>query len=165
MSTDEKAFWTHEMSKLLSVSDSTLRKWCIELEKQGYVFTKGQKNSRAFLVRDTHILLHLKYLVQSGGLSVETAVNQVLLGVSVSEVNGSNDTRSSVPEVVRDSFEGEFEAINERFEKQEQFNQKLLERLDERDRNLMAVLKEVQETRKEIASDKEKKKWWEFWKE
>ena len=148
---EEKSYWTHEVAKLLSISDSTLRKWCLELEKQGYVFTKGEKNSRAFLVRDTHILLHLKYLIQSGGVSIENATTQVLEGGNIIKANGSNDTRSSVLAPVRDSFEQEFERINERLDRQDEFNQKLLERLDKRDENLMSVLHEVQESKKQIA--------------
>ena len=49
-------------------------------------------------------------------------------------------------------------------DKQEEFNQKLLKRIDERDQNLIAVLREIQESKKEIAAANQKqKKWWKFW--
>ncbi|MGX4607853.1 MerR family transcriptional regulator [Priestia sp. JNUCC 25] len=31
----EPAYWTSEVAKKLEVSDSTLRKWCIQLEATG----------------------------------------------------------------------------------------------------------------------------------
>src|SRR5699024_5664304 len=102
---EEKAYWTHEVAKLLSISESTLRKWCIELENQGYEFTKGKNNSRAFLVRDTHILLNIKHLIRTTGLSVEKATQQALSGENVIHSNGSNDTHSSVRVGVRGSFD------------------------------------------------------------
>ena len=36
----EPAYWTSEVAKKLEVSDSTLRKWCIQLEATGYKFVK-----------------------------------------------------------------------------------------------------------------------------
>ncbi|MDA6963119.1 DUF3967 domain-containing protein, partial [Escherichia coli] len=46
---------------------------------------------------------------------------------------------------------------------QEEFNKKLLERMDQRDKNLMAAIRELQDTKKQIAAAS-RKKWWEFWK-
>ncbi|WP_133141840.1 DUF3967 domain-containing protein, partial [Clostridioides difficile] len=46
---------------------------------------------------------------------------------------------------------------------QEEFNKKLLERMDQRDKNLMAAIRELQDTKKQIAAAA-RKKWWEFWK-
>ena len=56
---------------------------------------------------------------------------------------------------------------------QEEFNKKILERLEiqekkqaERDKNLMTALRESKEVKKQIATAAEKKrwKWWKFWK-
>lgn len=55
-------------------------------------------------------------------------------------------------------------------ETQQEFNKKILERLDEqerrqneRDQNLMNVINQSLEMQKQLAAAKQKK-WWEFWK-
>lgn len=55
--------------------------------------------------------------------------------------------------------------MNEKMDKQEEFNKKILERMEERDKNLMAVLNEIQEHKKQLVSaEQSNKKWWKFWK-
>lgn len=99
---DEKAYWTHEISKLLSVSDGTIRKWCLELEKQGYTFAKGENNSRAFIVRDYELLLQVKHFIRTDKLTIEKAVSNAL---NDNVKSNTNDGRSNELEVVRKSFE------------------------------------------------------------
>jgi len=60
---NEGAFGTKEVSEMLKVGDSTLRKWCIALEKEGYTFTKGVRNSRAFIKKDIVVLEDIKLLL------------------------------------------------------------------------------------------------------
>src|SRR5699024_8671610 len=76
------AYWTHEIATYLDISNSTLRKWCIELEKQGYTFTKSENGSRAYLVRDRDLLLILKQQLRTGTgtgkVTVKGAVQQAL---------------------------------------------------------------------------------------
>lgn len=155
---EEKAYWTHEIAKVLDISNSTLRKWCIELEKQGYSFTKSENGSRAYLVRDRELLLALKQHLRTGTRTVENAVQNSLTELS------SNAQRTPSKHLERGAFEQEFEKLNKRLDKQEEFNKKILERMEERDRNLMIVLNEIEEQRKQIASEQESKKWWRFWK-
>ncbi|MDQ0353081.1 DNA-binding transcriptional MerR regulator [Alkalibacillus filiformis] len=157
---EEKAYWTHEMASILNVSDSTLRKWCIALEEEGYIFTKGENNSRAFLVRDKKALIYFKQLVKVEGRTIKKASKQVFEEF----YTNARTTPIRVGDTdVRESFEGEFKKINDRLDQQDQFNQKLLERIDQRDQNLMTVLREIQEHKKELAMTKKKKKW-QFWK-
>ena len=159
---DEKAYWTHEISKLLSVSDGTIRKWCLELEKQGYTFAKGENNSRAFIVRDYELLLQVKHFIRTDKLTIEKAVSNAL---NDNVKSNTNDGRSNELEVVRKSFEHELKLMNEKMDKQEEFNKKILERMEERDKNLMAVLNEIQEHKKQLVSaEQSNKKWWKFWK-
>ncbi|MET3684471.1 DNA-binding IscR family transcriptional regulator [Alkalibacillus flavidus] len=157
---EEKAYWTHEIASILNVSDSTLRKWCMALEKEGYVFTKGENNSRAFLVRDKQALLYFKQLVKVEGRTIKMASVQVFNEFLSNE--RTTPVRTEY-EGVRGAFDSELKKLNDRMDKQEEFNQKLLDRIDQRDSNLMAVLREVQEHKKELAMTK-KKKWWQFWK-
>lgn len=158
---NEKAYWTHEIAKFLDVSDSTLRKWSIELEKQDYDFIKNENGSRAYLVRDRELLTQLKQHLRTVGGTVEKAVEQALREL---DNLPSNALRTPTNALERGAFEHEFEELKERLDKQEKFNQMLLKKMDQRDENLMLVLKEMQETRKQIAATNEKKPWWSFWK-
>ena len=158
----ERAYWTHEIAEALDISHATLRKWCIEFEKQGYKFLKGENNSRAFLVRDRELLLLLKQHLRTGGRTIESAVHRVL---SELENLPSNATRTTIKTLERGSFEQEFEKINERLDKQEEFNKKILERMEERDKNLMIILNEIHEYKKQLVltEQENKKRWWQFW--
>ncbi|WP_407819317.1 hypothetical protein [Priestia megaterium] len=48
MSENERAYWNHEVAEQLDIGTSTLRKWCLELEENEYVFTKGEQESQLF---------------------------------------------------------------------------------------------------------------------
>lgn len=82
--------------------------------------------------------------------------------------DSKNKTTTQPP---MENMEKQFEEFKNQ---QEQFNRQLLQRLDEqqsyiqnsieeRDKKLMDGLREVQETKKLLASTKQKR-WWEFWK-
>ncbi|MCE0553209.1 hypothetical protein LQK80_01020 [Bacillus thuringiensis] len=60
----EQGYWSKEISELLQIGDSTLRKWCIALENQKYIFIRGRNNSRAFVDKDIIVLKRMKELVQ-----------------------------------------------------------------------------------------------------
>lgn len=62
-----------EVSRLLSIGESSLRKWCIELEKNGYEFERGLKDSRAFNGRDVLALIAFKEMVQDRVHTAEQA--------------------------------------------------------------------------------------------
>lgn len=174
-SANESAYWSKEVSDILQISDSTLRKWCLSLEKNGYEFIRGSNNSRAFIERDVLLLRRMKELVQNRGITVENASNLVIASTSDDErttaVQGTNDL--TVP-FHHDEL---LKQLLERQERLENMNQQLLEKLDEqhryidkrmeeRDRILMESLRQSQEERKVIlqiaaAQEEEKKK--SFW--
>ncbi|MGG0386334.1 DUF3967 domain-containing protein [Priestia filamentosa] len=53
------------------------------------------------------------------------------------------------------------EEIKLQLDQQMKFNKQLIERMDQQSMN---YIRELQETKKQIAISQEKKKWWEFWK-
>lgn len=55
------------------------------------------------------------------------------------------------------------EWLTEQHRQQQDFQKALVQRMDERDQNLMAMIRETQETKKLIAATQQKK-WWQFWK-
>ncbi|MGF9859886.1 DUF3967 domain-containing protein [Priestia endophytica] len=176
---NERAFGTKEVSEMLNVGDSTLRKWCIALEKEGYTFTKGVRNSRAFIKKDIVVLEDIKLLLQESGMNLESTV-KVTLAKHHREnmIENDSDNGERTPLVLQengskisDNPSIEYlkvqEQLLERVERIERSHEERLknieEKLDYRNKLLLETLQEIQDTKKIIAVTKEKK-WWEFWK-
>lgn len=158
----EKAYWNHEVAQRLNMGKSTLRRWCLELEKQGYVFSKGEQDSRAFLEQDVLILEKMKQL-QSQGKKLEDAIKQIL-----SEHERVLLTPQSAPRSLDIDLKMEREQLKKELleeMKQELLSreQRIFQRLEERDQVLVQHIREIQETKKLMAATQQKK-WWQFWK-
>lgn len=162
---NEPAYWPKEVAEALQISDSTLRKWCLTLEKNGYKFTRGTNNSRAFVERDIIMLRRLKELVQNRGVTVDNAANAIVL--SLEGNTGTGGVQGTNEVVVHDSQEPAIfaELLLERQERLEELNRQLIEklekqqryideRLEKRDANLMEAMRQVQETQRLIAASK-----------
>lgn len=176
----EKAYTTKEISLALDIGTSTLRKWCLALEENGYEFLRTENQKRLFVERDLVALRYFQKLVQGENFSLENAA-KVVTSRYKGEASESR-TPSVLPENemkeqdFERSFERSFDLIQqllEKAERQEQFNQELLrfnreliqrleeqqkyieESLKKRDELLMQSLKESMETRKMIAAAKE----------
>ncbi len=188
----EKSFWTHELSSHLGIGKSTLNKWSRELEKQGYIFLKDDSDKRAFTEHDAIALRKMKEYL-SNKMSLIDAAKAVTASYKRkidSEVEGERaivaidekkqETRSDI-RYLKELSELK-EAVTEQgavIHDLVQLNQELIKRLDEqeirnrerdeiRDRNLVNLAREIQETRQlQIAaaeeSENSKKKWWKFW--
>lgn len=161
----EKAYWNHEVAQRLNMGKSTLRRWCLELEKQGYTFSKGEQDSRAFLGRDVLMLEKIKQL-QNQGQKLENAIKQAISEQEQVPPIPQNPPRSL------DSTDIDLQREREQLKKEllEGIKQELLtseqrifQRLEERDQVLMQHVREIQETKKLMAAVQEKK-WWQFWK-
>lgn len=158
----ETIYSNSDLAKLLGIQDSTLRKYCLVLEEAGYTFHKNENGYRGFFEKDVIVLQRLIEIKKAPDITLKRAARAVISTVDSQNVTGV------VPDVITDKT-----PYNERndlailegllaFQKrQEEFNQALLERLDQRDQNLMKVLREIQDVKKELATSK-KKKWWFF---
>ncbi|WP_255449489.1 MerR family transcriptional regulator [Bacillus sp. AR18-7] len=74
----ERAYWTHEVSEKLQISDSTLKRWANELEVSGYEFAKGSNDSRAFTAHDINALEKYRYLTKKQKVKKEDAATAVV---------------------------------------------------------------------------------------
>lgn len=153
-----KTFSTGEVAKRILVEPVTVRKYAQMLEEKGYSFEKDQKGWRRFEDTDLHAFEHLATL-RHGGLSVEDSIE------SIARLYHQN--LSKLP---TDTSIQQGESLKDFMETQQEFNQKILKRLDqqerrqnERDQNLMNVINQSLETQKQFVAAKQKK-WWEFWK-
>lgn len=162
----EPAYWTGEVAKGLEISDSTLRKWCIQLEANGYRFIKGENESRAFTEHDLMALKYFKQLVKVDRATKEIASQKVVQrygergGTAPMQAIEKGVQLQSLQEKINDMAES-LETIKKQLDEQMEFNKKLVERMDQQSMN---YVREVQETRKQLATAAEpKKKWWRFW--
>lgn len=166
----EKYYTSKEVCARLDIADSTLRKWSISLEKNGYSFARGEQNRRLFLEDNLVALDHLKVLVQEKRMSLD---NASIIVTSKFVDDRSSERTPSVP--AENSNPSVRDALQKHIKKQEYFNQELLKRLDEqnqyinnrldqRDEALMETMNKMieqrQEDRKLLEEANERKSNW-----
>lgn len=127
-----------EMSNYLNIGESTLRKWCIELEKNGYKFTKGAKESRAFTDSDIQALLLFKQLTRINKQTKEQAAATVVKKVSRNDGNEEekticmeNNQLQNIEKMIRELIKNQAEinrALTQKLEQQEKYIKELLNR-------------------------------------
>jgi Protein of unknown function (DUF3967) len=162
----EQTYFGSEVASTLKIGSSTLRKYSLALEEQGYTFDRGVNNSRIFYQKDVAMIQRIMNAMTKKNITLEQAVK---LGIaSVIEDTVATDVIDKQDESSRDV------AMSERLERLEKINLELVKRLEEqqrillerdakRDEQLMTVLREVQESKQLVAVAKSKK-WWELWK-
>ncbi|OUB66082.1 DUF3967 domain-containing protein [Bacillus thuringiensis] len=88
----EKSYWTKEVAETLGISDSYLRKWCLELEKNGYKFIKVKdgknRENRAFTEHDLLALRKFQSLIGNSGTTRSTAAKVIAEEYSLEDRNG-----------------------------------------------------------------------------
>jgi transposase-like protein len=130
----EKAYWNHEVSKQLDIGESTLRKWCIELEESGYLFIKGSKGSRAFTDHDIAALMHFRNLTRAKNHTMKQAAMAV---VEKFLRDGKNEIAPPVLSENTHSIQNIEKMLTEVLEqnkKQEEFNKALLKKLEQQEK-------------------------------
>lgn len=157
----ERAYLTSEVAERLNVAQSTIRKYSIALEKQGFTFSKTQKGARLFSESDVATLARMKELSVEEKMPVDRIAERML----------------STPAEVRDEMRsveanGSTEILAE-LSALRQENAEIREALIHTNKQLAAVLVELKESQKmiaaSVATEKEEelpppKKWYEFWK-
>lgn len=172
----EKAYSPKEISLTLDIGDSSLRKWCLALEKEGYQFIRNDKKNRVFVEGDLVVLRHFQNLVKQHNMQLDNASKLVVdrFGKGAFEVSTGIVPAENERDLNRSNSEI-MDTLLEHIRTQEEFNRQLLkrleeqqtyiqERLEERDRNLLESLRESQatkqlllEVKQEIATTQEKK--------
>ncbi|WP_100408479.1 DUF3967 domain-containing protein [Bacillus solitudinis] len=176
MNNGDKAYTTKEISDYLDIGTSTLRKWCIALEENGYEFLRTDNNRRLFFERDLIGLKYFKKLVKVENFSLENAAKTVTSKhrgeasetrtPSVLQENSDEQRSLTRSEETLQQLLEHMKKQDEHIEKQESFNKELLKRLEERDRyieerlnerdsKLVESLRDVQETKRMIAAARE----------
>ena len=163
----QAVYGSSDIADVLQIQESTLRKYCLLLEKLGYEFLKNEQGHRAFFDQDIIVIRKMMRLKNEADMTLEEAAKSV-----IAWKNGYDIAVSDTEEARYNVLMEEFKAFQEQ---QHHFNQALLQeirrqqtyiehRLEERDRLLMESMRESLEARKEIAAATSKKKWWQFYK-
>jgi hypothetical protein len=176
-----ESFHSHvgiEVEAVLKISGGTLRRWCIELEKQGYSFVKGKNDQRFFSEHDIVVLRRIRDLIQHKRLTVNDAINTVisLLDEEARTIAVRDKQQDDQQQLDTSIGRLEYQEIIERLDKQEQFNKVLIEKLEEqqryidnsinrRDEQLMFAIRQSMETQKQLAiaetiEKEQAKPWW-----
>ncbi|WP_139367965.1 MerR family transcriptional regulator [Priestia abyssalis] len=159
--TIEKAYTTKEISMTLGIGDSTLKKWCLSLEKNEYPFTRNDQNQRLFLEKDLVVLKLFQTMVQTNNFSVENAGMLIASkfkesgfpsGVSAIRIEEQSEKRRSYEVVQKPAAiiqyqeayiqeQREFnQVLLESMREQKEFNQVLLERLEKQEKSIQEGL-------------------------
>lgn len=179
----KNAYFTKDVADNLEIVTSTLRKYCLLLERAGYKFDRNEKEQRIFYDRDLVILRRLKQYTMDSGMTLENAVKEVISRVEkASEALGDDMGYSEIPDTTRyNALEAKLDQLldyvrkqeeyikkqDERIEAQERFNRELIARLEDqqryiaeslnkRDQQLTSAIRELQEAPKLIVAAKER---------
>lgn len=166
---NERVYWTAEVSEMVGIGTSTIRKYSLALEAKGYIIQRNEKQQRAFTSRDVTTLKRLKELTQVGGMTLDNAIKTFIAESENEDVTEAHDVEE------RDTGRsGEMAAIleymkrqDERIDKLERFNRELVDKLDQqtkyladkidrRDEQMTGAIRELQESKRLIAASQEK---------
>lgn len=171
--TSQLLYSSADVATLLQIKESTLRKYCLFLMEEGYEFLTNEMGYRAYRDVDVVALRKLLELKTEGNMTLKQASKAVVAihnGKSVSTPVITEEQYNSLLEefrTFRESQEAFSQELLKRLERQQDYieqQQRYIERrLNERDQNLVQVMKQTLEARREIAAAEEKKRWWQFW--
>ncbi|MGG2017957.1 DUF3967 domain-containing protein [Bacillus sp. S10(2024)] len=165
-----QTYWGSEVAKNLGIGSSTLRKYCLALEEAGYPFERGNNNSRIFYHKDVATIERLVTAMNKKNVTLEQAINLAMTSVT------ENEVATVAIDSVADTEH--IKVLTERIERLEQLNLELIQRLDQqskllqetdaqrtireeqRDVQLMQVLREIQDSKRLIAASEQKKSLW-----
>lgn len=102
----EASMKTSEIASRLGLETVTIRKYCLELEKRGFVFQRNDGKNRDFTSEDLNALSQMKHLIEVAKMSRVAAANVVVAGYGTSDDMGSEPPSVSVSLVKADETRG-----------------------------------------------------------
>lgn len=158
MDNDTRSYWSKEVINRLDIGNSTLRKWCLALEKEGYTFIRDEHKRRAFTNHDLNALRYLKDSL-SNGHTMKNAIISVIDHYKKDRENEQETLNNPLAKNERIVSSDVLDQILDKLNKQESFNEQLTKKLDqqqeyiderlkERDKNLVESMRLLQEDKK-----------------
>lgn len=157
-----QTYWGSEVAKNLGIGSSTLRKYCLALEEAGYPFERGNNNSRIFYHNDVATIEQLIVAMRKNNLTLDQAINLAMTSVTKNEVVITEHIKTLVERIKR------LEQLNleliQRFDQQSKLLQEKdvqhIIREEQREVQLMQVLREIQDSSRQIVALEQKKLFW-----
>lgn len=166
-----------EIASAIGLSASTVKKYYLLIEEQGYRFKRNNQGQLIFSEQDFEMFKRIVHLKNEPGMSVQKAVEQVVTSITAMTVYKEKEDSvitgmSALMKELNDIKEF-MEKQNRYIDHQEEINKELMkelkstkmyvkESLEERDKTLKLSLKETQEVKQMMAAAKDTKKWWRF---
>lgn len=164
MSQSDILYVSKDAANMLNIANTTVRKYCDELEKHGYEMKRNAHGHRLFGDQDMKVLETVLKLKSE--MKISEACKYVIEKLKV-DINKESDI-SNMSEENTQIVPKEDPAIatTQMIESFKEMEAKLLDRIDQqtrlqerRDEQLMMVMREIA-----AAKEKERKKpWWKFW--
>ncbi|UOE62902.1 DUF3967 domain-containing protein [Priestia filamentosa] len=171
-----KVYSAKEVSVLLGIQNTTVRKYSQLLEKAGYHIHKNELGHRGFFDKDVIVLRKIIELTKRPDMSLENAINVVVSTDAGSDISKCDMQKSMTYQEILEDNQRLLKKFEDFKNQQLEFNKELLQqlkkrddyiatKLEQRDQSLMNTIREMHDTQKLIATTKQpSKKWWEFWK-
>lgn len=141
----ELGYFSKDLALELEITTSTLRRWSIALEKNGYIFERNEKEQRVYYNRDFKALRELKFLL-SNSIPFDNAIKVVR------SMDFENENPQKTPSVYNEMIrlsKNELQSIIQSALEQEReiilaaMDEKLNNKIEQRDRALVHQLKET----------------------
>ncbi|MGG0315674.1 DUF3967 domain-containing protein [Bacillus mycoides] len=192
----EIVYTANEVYGRLGVSSSTLRKYSDVLEREGYEVRKNSRGRREYTEFDVVLLQQLVELSKEDGLTLEKAAKLIVKEYGIANKKEETEEANPMPYHMQYQLHQQYSAMVEELNRVQQANllemekrlsdridqrnalieedmsdrkereERIEKRLEQRDENLMRMIREIQEAKRiveEVAAAKEKKIWWKFW--
>ncbi|MDF2680682.1 MAG: hypothetical protein K0R47_1872 [Brevibacillus sp.] len=173
----ERTYSGREVADLLGIGASTLRKWSMLLEQNGYWFLRDSQNRREYRQMDVAALQRFYRLTKDQLLPQEEAALMIVShDVALpARVETAVALAPSVPAPVSSSvWEEKLHALAVHVQQQDAAHQALLERVEkqevyirsnlkERDRRLMKAMNDIMDAKMELSKIKDEQRKTSIW--
>src|SRR5579875_453117 len=162
----ERMYWSNEVATILGIGDSSLRKWCLALEKCGIIFIRDDNGRRAFSENDILVLRDMQMFL-GRQMTMDNAAN----ATAGKHKRDFEDRSSTLPVPVKEqrsdmrSLDVAIQEASQKFwneirdDLKKEIRQEMREEMsDQLEQLKKEMFEQMQETRRQIAIADEKKK-------
>jgi hypothetical protein len=143
MTTDTIIMSASDVATLLKIKESTLRKYALLLQKNGYHFDTNDKGQRAYYNKDVVVLKKLIEIKSGSDMTLEQSVNAVMAWLKASGVTLLDTPNKSLGEPYNDDIKelvDKVDLLAQMMKHQMDFNETLVKKLNEKDEYIRSSL-------------------------
>ncbi|MGI0534923.1 DUF3967 domain-containing protein [Bacillus pfraonensis] len=167
----QSIYISKDVAVMLKIQESTLRKYCIMLEEQGYHFHKNEHGHRGFLDNDVITLRKLIEIKSHPDMTLKHACSAIMTWVKekdMSEVDTNvikeSEQHDERYNELKEMIQQQNELLKKMAKKLDDQQRYIDEKLEKRDEMLMRAIRETQEQKALLeTAATNKKPWWKLW--